>query len=82
MENSQHAEQSNKAAPLIKMINEITANNFYHGDTDATAKVVAAHLNKFWARSMKQNIIRYQQEDGSALSAPSKRAVELLIESS
>ncbi|OMH39484.1 formate dehydrogenase subunit delta [Motiliproteus sp. MSK22-1] len=82
MENSQHAEPSNKAAPLIKMINEITANNLYHGDTDATAKAVATHLTKFWARSMKKDIIRYQLEDGSGLSAPSKRAVEMLIESS
>ncbi len=63
---------------LIKMINQIAANNLHHGDIEAAASLVANHVRKFWARPMKQQIIAYYHRDGSALCATARRAVELL----
>lgn len=63
---------------LIKMINQISANNLHHGDETATAEIVATHLKKFWARSMKAQIIDYAEHGGAELSPTSKLAVERL----
>jgi formate dehydrogenase subunit delta len=63
---------------LIKMINEISANNLHHGDENVAADLVATHLKKFWARSMKARIIDYEENGGEELSAVSRLAVESL----
>lgn len=63
---------------LIKMVNQIAANNSYIGDQDAEAEMVANHLRKFWARSMKQQIKSYLESNGSELSAVAKQAVSLI----
>lgn len=63
---------------LIKMINEISANNLHHGDEHVAADLVATHLKKFWARSMKARIIDYEENGGEELSAVSRLAVEAL----
>lgn len=60
---------------LIKMINQI-AMNIAIGESDApTAQKVADHLNRFWARPMKQQIIAYAANNGEKLSEVAKAAV-------
>lgn len=60
---------------LISMINQIASNNNYKSTDEQTAQVVATHLKKFWARSMKQQILKYASEDGSELSEASRLAL-------
>lgn len=64
---------------LIKMINQISA-NLDHGDKDKAAQDVVGHIKKFWARSMKQQIIEYADADGSELNPVSALAVQQLKE--
>ncbi|KAA0010792.1 formate dehydrogenase subunit delta [Billgrantia pellis] len=61
---------------LIHMANQIAANNAHYGD--ATVERVHSHLKKFWARSMKRQIVDYLQQDGSRLSPLAREAVERL----
>ena len=42
--------------------------------------MVATHIKKFWARSMKQQIINYAESDGLELSPVSRLAVKRLAE--
>lgn len=63
---------------LIKMINQISDNNLHHGDEGEAAEVVAAHIKKFWARSMKQQITDYATSDGVELNSVSRLAVKRL----
>ncbi|QSP95677.1 formate dehydrogenase subunit delta [Marinobacter salinisoli] len=65
-------------AHLIQMLNQISANNIYHGDEARAADTVATHLRKFWARSMRQKIIAYAGVDGTELSNVSRLAVARL----
>ncbi|MEX0606241.1 MAG: formate dehydrogenase subunit delta [Marinobacter sp.] len=65
---------------LIKMINQISVNNQHHDSDHQAAEAVAAHLMKFWARSMKQLIISHLDEGGEGLLPVSRMAVELLRE--
>ncbi len=52
---------------LIIMANQIADNN--HLDTDAeSVEFIAMHIKKFWARSMKHELIEYAQNDGSQLN--------------
>lgn len=60
---------------LIKMANQIGVHNLHHGDEDAAADVVADHIRKYWARSMKDQLRAYAKQDGSELSAVSRAAV-------
>ena len=62
-------------ANLIKMLNQIVNNNMHHEDV---AKITADHMKRFWALSMKQNIIRYVGSDGQELEPEAKQAVRLL----
>lgn len=63
---------------LIKMVNQISANNLHHGDESQAADVVAGHLKKFWARSMKAQLIAYADADSGDLTSVSRLAVEKL----
>ncbi len=69
---------NDEKASLIKMVNQISINNLYHGNDEAAAEQVATHLKKFWARRMKQQIIAYAQADGSELNSVSRLAVARL----
>lgn len=60
---------------LIKMINQIGANNLHHDNDDEAADMVAQHLKKFWAPSMREQLIRYTATDGEELSPVSRLAV-------
>jgi len=66
----------------IRMLNQIAANLTYFADDEQAAAAVASHLNKFWARSMKQQIIAFAEEDEEQkLCTIAQRAVALLISS-
>mgnify|MGYP000504155191 FL=1 len=69
---------NHQLASLIKMANQIAANNTHIGDDAAEAKMVADHLRKFWARSMKQQITEYLESDGSELLPIAKKAIPLI----
>lgn len=60
---------------LIKMINQIAANNAHHDTEELAAEAVAGHINKFWALSMRKDLASYARSDGSELSPLSKLAV-------
>ena len=63
---------------LISMLNQIADNNNYKKTDEETAMIVANHVKKFWARSMKVNIIKYADSDGSQLSPTIKLALAQL----
>jgi formate dehydrogenase subunit delta len=62
---------------LIHMVNQIAENN-QHGGEEKAASVTSVHMQKFWARSMKEDIIEYLKTDGSDLSDTAKVAVGML----
>ena len=63
---------------LIKMLDQIIANNLHYGDDERVTDVAADHLHKFWARSMKQQIIAHANQHPSELSAPARLTVQKL----
>ncbi len=63
---------------LIKMINQIGANNLHHDNDDEAADMVAQHLKKFWAPSMREQLAQYAANDGEGLSPVSRLAVAKL----
>ena len=65
----------NEMDTLVRMVNQISINNRHHGGDALAAEEVAMHLKKFWARRMKQQIIDYAEQDGSALEPVSLMAV-------
>ncbi|MCC5881417.1 MAG: formate dehydrogenase subunit delta [Halomonas sp.] len=62
---------------LIHMANQIAINNAHYGDA---AERVHTHLKKFWARSMKRQIVEYLHQDGSQLSPLARQAIERLAQ--
>ncbi len=60
---------------LIHMANQIAVNNAHYADA---AERIHTHLKKFWARSMKGQIVAYLQQDGSELSPLAREAVARL----
>lgn len=65
---------------LIKMLEQIVANNLHHGEDEQVAEVAADHLNSFWARSMKQQIIHFTQNNPAQLSTAARLSVIRLAE--
>jgi len=65
-------------ANLIKMIDQIIANNLHHGDDDQVTDVAAGHLQKFWARSMKQQVMAYANSEGAELSPLAQKTIAKL----
>ncbi len=63
---------------LIKMINQIGANNLHHDSEDEAADMVAKHLKKFWAPSMRSQLLEYAAADGEGLSGISRMALRKL----
>lgn len=68
----------NQLDTLIHMANQIAANNSHYGTEAEAAERVLTHLKKFWARSMKQQILDYLNEDGSQLSPLARTAIARL----
>ncbi|MBK1887310.1 MULTISPECIES: formate dehydrogenase subunit delta [Marinobacter] len=60
---------------LIKMLDQIIANNLHYGDDDKVTDVAADHLHKFWARSMKQLIIAHADQSPEELSGLARSTV-------
>ena len=54
---------------LIKMLEQIVANNLHHGDDQQVAAVVANHLHSFWARSMKRRLSILRKTTNPAVTA-------------
>ncbi|MEH6577827.1 MAG: formate dehydrogenase subunit delta [Amphritea sp.] len=71
---------NHQLASLIKMANQIASNNTHIGDETEAAEMVANHLSKFWARSMKQQIIEYKESDGSELLPVASLAIGLMAQ--
>lgn len=64
---------------LVRMVNQIAENlSPASADENLAAEKVASHLKRFWARSMKAQIIDYAMSDGSELHPIAKQAVGLL----
>ncbi|MDU0353162.1 formate dehydrogenase subunit delta [Paraglaciecola aquimarina] len=51
---------------LVKMVNQIATNNSHQTQQESVALIVN-HLTKFWALSMKKQIIDYAKQDGKDL---------------
>ncbi|CAO3308182.1 formate dehydrogenase subunit delta [Pseudomonas asiatica] len=66
---------SDQLYTLILMANQIAANNSHCGSEAEAAERVRTHLKRFWARSMKQQIVDYLHRDGSQLSSIAKVAI-------
>lgn len=73
-----HEPNGGQLASLIKMVNQIAANMPQQEAPDQNAEKVAAHIRRFWPRSMKRDIIQYAQNDGDELSQLAKLAVKRL----
>jgi len=69
---------SSQIENLVSMLNQIASNNNYKKTDEETAAVVANHVNRFWARSMKETIIKYAANDGTKLSLTVKIAIAQL----
>lgn len=69
---------SDQQHSLIKMLEQIIANNLHHGSDDMITDVVADHLHKFWARSMKQGLMACVDENPGALSPLARSSVAKL----
>lgn len=67
----------NQLDTLVHMVNQIATNNAAY-DTDEAAQRVANHLQRFWARRMKQMIIDYNLSGGDDLSPIARLAVTQL----
>ena len=63
---------------LIKMLEQIIANNLHHGSDQQVAAVATDHLDKFWARSMKQISIAYAKHNPAGLSTVAQLAIAQL----
>lgn len=70
---------NNQLNMLIKMVNQISSNSPVRGD-DEKVRFVAQHLKKYWARSMKQQIVAYADVGGDGLTSTSLAAIRLLCE--
>ena len=68
-----------KVDPLIKMANQIAA--FFEGEAgvDGGPPLVATHINRYWEKRMRQEIIAYYRRDGGeGLDEVALKAVALL----
>jgi formate dehydrogenase subunit delta len=69
---------SSQIKTLISMLDQIASNNNYKNTDEETAKIVANHLQKFWARSMRDRMTQYLADDGPELTNVSKLAIAKL----
>lgn len=76
IDNAPHTtDQHSQLGSLIKMINQIAANLSHHQSEEQAAKQVAHHLQRFWARSMKEEILVYYKNDGAQLLPVAQKAL-------
>ena len=61
---------------LVDMANQIATNlRFAAEDDAAAAELVANHIQRYWARSMKAQITDYLHSDGAELNEVARLAV-------
>lgn len=60
---------------LVKMANQIADNFSFHDDA---VERLTDHLTRFWAPSMRQELIRFHQSGGSGLKPPVVAAIRSL----
>lgn len=65
-------------AHLIKMANQIAANANPYGGEEKTAEAVAAHIERFWAPSMREKLTDYAKSDGEELDQAVSSALNIL----
>ena len=53
---------------VIKMINQISDNIGLHFTSEQAVDKVVEHIELFWARSMKNDLIAYNQDGGELLN--------------
>ncbi|MFL1464937.1 formate dehydrogenase subunit delta [Marinobacter sp. HN1S83] len=63
---------------LVKMINQIAANCPFQGDPAAVTEATTNHIHKFWAHSMKEDIVAYLESGGEGLSPAAVEAIRAL----
>ena len=64
---------------LIRMVNQIADNlGPAAADDNEAAGLIAGHLQRFWGRNMKEQIVDYVRRDGSALSQIAQSAIRRL----
>ena len=64
---------------LVRMANQIAANNDYGADKDKVAAVVADHLTRFWTPAMRVAIIEGHKKNLVDLTPIAAKAVERLV---
>lgn len=62
---------------LIRMLNQIADNLAPGKSPDVAAQAVADHVNRFWARSMKQAIVALSKSD-HRLNSLARQTIPLL----
>jgi formate dehydrogenase subunit delta len=67
-----------ETAVLVKMANEIAAFFAAEPGGEAAAPLMAGHLRKSWAPSMRREIVAHLEAGGEGLSALAREAVALL----
>jgi formate dehydrogenase subunit delta len=63
---------------LVKMANQIADNLGFHDDA---VERTADHLRRFWAPSMRQQLLDYSAAGGDGLKPAARAAVRRLAES-
>ena len=63
---------------LVKMANQIADNFSFH---DGPADLVAEHMQRFWAPSMRQKLVELSNREGHGLNAIARDAARRLQES-
>ncbi|MEJ2415729.1 MAG: formate dehydrogenase subunit delta [Exilibacterium sp.] len=69
------ADVDRELSHLIRMANQITSNIGVAGSEDERAVKVADHLLKFWAKPMREKIIKYASEGGAELDPVAYKAI-------
>ena len=65
---------------LVKMANQIAANNDYGPDQAKIAATVADHLKRFWTPAMRAALVAGHERKLLQLSPAAARAVEALAQ--
>ena len=63
---------------LIKMVNQISKNIATEESEQAVIDKTTIHIQRFWAGSMKRDIMHYVERDGSGLEPLALSAVRQL----
>jgi formate dehydrogenase subunit delta len=65
---------------LIDMANQISTNLALQGCEEEAVEKVANHIKRFWARSMKDQVIEYSQQEENDLLPLTQKAITLLAQ--